>query len=268
MDFYIPTYDECLEIIDNNPKMYFYERKYNIDSYRLSIFGYRHAQHNNFMLPIIHKDYINALELKGLSYVFNDDGSVYNHYLMLNKFWELNQYEHCTYELFKDKEIKNITTKEDGFLITFIMLPSGDIISQTKKGYDLLQNIISNNYIAKTPYFKFIRECLLKDIQPIFELVGEKQYVDYKNKDLILTKIRCNKTGKYLDVNDFDTTGISVVKECKSQYTLDDLLELKETVIGTEGWIVHFEDDTLLKIKTDWWINEKKKKHDGILDRN
>ena len=268
MDFYIPTYEECLEIVDSNPKMYFYERKYNIDSYRLSIFGYRHAQYNNFILPIIPNPDVNALELKGISYVFNDDGSVYNHYLMLHKFWELNQYEHSAYELYKDKTIKNITTKEDGFLITYIMLPSGDIISQIKKGYDLYQNMKANEYIAKSAYYVFIRECLKNDIQPIFELVGEKTFVEYKKPDLILTKLRCNKTGKYLDIKDFKTEGISVVKEYKNNYSLDDLLELKKNVTDAEGWIVHFEDDSIVKIKTDWWINEKKKKNDRALDGN
>jgi len=262
MDFYIPTYEQCLEIVDNNPKMYFYERKYIIDSYRLSIFGYRHSQHNNFMLPIIYNPDINALELKGISYVFNDDGSVYNHYLMLHKFWELNQYEHCTYDCFKDKKIKNITTKEDGFLITYIMLPSGDIVSQTKKGYDMLQNILANDYLAKVNYYVFIKECLLNNIQPIFELVGEKTYVKYTKSNLILTKLRCNKTGKYLDIKDYDTKDISVVQEYN--YTLDELLELKITSTDIEGWVVHFEDDTLLKVKTDWWINEKKKKHEAV----
>ena len=263
MDFYIPTYEECLEIVDSNPQMYFYERKYNIDSYKLSIFGYRHAQYNNFILPIIPKPDVNALELKGISYVFNDDGTLYKHYLMLHKFWELNQYEHCAYELFKDKEIKNITTKEDGFLITYIMLPSGDIISQTKKGYDHYVNMLANEYIAKSAYYVFIKNCLSQDVQPIFELVGERtciNQVKYKKPDLILTKLRCNKTGKYLDITDYNTDGVSVVKEYKNNYTLDDLLELKKTVKKIEGWIVHFEDDTILKVKTDWWIKQKKKK--------
>ena len=260
MDFYIPTYEECLEIVDKNPQMYFYERKYNIDNYKLSIFGYRYAHYNNFILPIISNDEINALELKGMSYVFNDDGTVFNHYLMLHKFWELNQYEHCTYELFKDKEIKNITTKEDGFLITFIMLPSGDIISQTKKGYDLYPNILANEYLAKSNYYFFIKECLSQNIQPIFELVGEKSLVKYRKPDLILTKLRCNKTGKYLDIKDYKTYDVSVVKEYKNDYSLDDLLKLKKNVKKIEGWIVHFEDDTILKVKTDWWINKKNKK--------
>lgn len=262
MDFYIPTYEECLEIVDENPQMYFYERKYIIDSYRLSVFGYRYAQYNNFLLPIIQKENINALELKGISYVFDDNGKVFKHYIMLHKFWELNQYEHSSYDLFKDKKIKNITTKEDGFLITYIMLPSGDIVSQTKKGYDQWENFLANEYISNVNYYLFIKECLSKDIQPIFELVGNEMYVKYDKSDLILTKLRCNNTGKYLDIKDFNTKNISVVKEY--DYTIDELLNLKKELKNIEGWIIHFDDDTLFKIKTDWWINEKKKKNETL----
>jgi len=257
--FYIPTYDECLEILQENPQMYFYERKYVIDNYNVSIFGYRHAAFNNFILPIINKPDINALELKGLSFVFGDNRKVYNHYLMLHKFWELNQYEHSSYELYKDEKIKNVTIKEDGFLITYIMLPSGDIISQTKKSFDGYENLLANDWLAKPYYYVFIKECLENNIQPIFELVGEKFYVKYKKPDLILTKLRCNKTGKYLNIKDFETKNISTVKEYN--YTIDELLELKKNTIGIEGWIIHFENDNILKVKTDWWINEKKKKN-------
>lgn len=258
MNFYIPTYQDCLNIVENNPKLYFYECKYLIDSYYISIFCYRYAKYNNFILPIINKPKINALELKGISFVFDDNNDV-KHYLMLNKFWELNQYEHCKYDLFKDKEIKNITTKEDGFLITFIKLPSGEIISQTKNGFDTPENIIANNFINNNVnYYKFINNCIENNIRPIFELVGPTLYVKYNKEDLILIKLRNNNTGEYLNIKDYNISNISVVKEYN--YTLDELIELKKNVANIEGWIVHFTDDTLLKIKTDWWINEKNNK--------
>lgn len=257
MNFYIPSYQDCLDIVNENPHMYFYERKYIINDYNLSIFGYRYARYNNFMLPIIERPNINALELKGISFVFDDNGE-YKRYLMLNKFWELDQYNHTKYQHFKNKPIKNITTKEDGFLITFIELPSGEIISQTKRGFDSHENIFANEFIEKNNrYQKFIKICLDYNIQPIFEYVGKKLYVEYDKHNLILTKLRCNITGKYLEIHKFNTNNISVVKEHK--YTLDEILELKKNITNFEGWIVHFDDDTLLKIKTDWWINEKNK---------
>ena len=48
-NFMIPTYDQCINIVNSNPDMYFYERKLLVDSYNISIFGYRHAKYNNFI---------------------------------------------------------------------------------------------------------------------------------------------------------------------------------------------------------------------------
>lgn len=257
--FYIPTYDECIEIVNKNPEMYFYERKYVIDNYFISIFGYRYASYNNFMLPLIDKPNINALELKGISYIFDDDRTVFRHNLMLHKFWELNQYDFCTYEHFKDKKIKNITTKEDGFLITFVLLPSGDIISQTKKGFDNPENLKANKYLSNPDYYKLIRYCLLNNIQPIFELVDGCFYTNYNDEKLILTKLRNNNTGEYIElkkiIKNVDLSNISIVSEY--HYNLDELLSLKKYLTNIEGWIVQFDDDSIIKIKTDWWINKK-----------
>jgi len=72
---------------------------------------------------------------------------------------------------------------------------------------------------------------------------------------MVLLKLRCNKTGKYLDIKDIDE--VPIVNEYS--YSLTDILELKKDVENKEGWILHFEDDdTMLKIKTDWWVNEKR----------
>jgi T4 RnlA family RNA ligase len=256
MSFYIPTYEECLSIVTENPKMCFYEKRYIIDDYILSIFGYRLASYNNFMLPIIERSNINALELKGISYVFNDDMTVYRHYLMLHKFWELDQYDHCSLDKFSNKKIKNITEKLDGNLFTFIKLPSGKILSQSKKGVLLNNNIEANNFLLKPNYFNFIKNCLDRNLQPIFELVDGNSIVKYDEQSLMLLKLRCNLTGKYFDISHI--TEVPVVKEYN--YTFDDILKLKSEMVGIEGWVVHFDDDSMLKVKTDWWKNEKANK--------
>ena len=255
MNFYIPTYEECLEIVDKNPDMYFYERKYLINSYNLSTFGYRHARYNNFILPIIDKPHINALELKGITYVFDDDKS-YKHYLLLHKFWEIDQYNHCRYDIYKEKKIKNITIKEDGFLVSFLKLPDDTIISFTKHGFDEITNILANKFLDNPNYYKFIKTCLDKNIQPIFELIGRKLVVDYGDlNELILLKLRNNLTGQYLNINDFDTNEIKIITEVNK--TLNGLLTISDKVENCEGWVVHFDDDTLLKVKTKWWQNKK-----------
>lgn len=253
MNFFIPTYNDCINIVNNNPDMYFYERKYIIDSYDASIFSYRHARYNNFILPIIDNPFINALELKGITYIFNDDGTIFNHNLLLHKFWEIDQYNHCSYELFKNKKIKNITTKEDGFLISFTKLPNDRIVSFAKSGFGDEINNRSNNFLSNNKYYNFIKNCLDNNIQPIFEFTGINRIVEYQKDDLILLKLRNNINGKYLDIKDFDTDGISIVEQ--HYKTLDELLRISKDLINVEGWIVHFDDDNMLKVKTEWWKN-------------
>lgn len=258
MNFYIPTYKDCIDIVNSNPDMYFYERKHIIDNYDASIFGYRFAKYNNFILPIIDKPQVNALELKGITYVFNDDNTLFDHFLLLHKFWELDQYNHCKYDLFKDKKIKNITSKEDGFLISFCKLPNGRIVSFAKSGFGDEINNRSNDFLDNKKYYKFINNCLINDIQPIFEYIGIKMVVSYDKQDLVLLKLRCKKTGKYLNIKDFDTDGISIVEE--HHKTLDELLRISKDIQNFEGWVVHFEDDSMLKVKTNWWkLNHESK---------
>ena len=258
MNFYIPSYQDCVDIVDSNPDMYFYERKFIIDGYNISIFGYRYAKYNNFILPIIDKPNINALELKGITFVFDDNGE-YKHYLLLPKFWEINQYNHCNYNKYKDKKIKNVTVKEDGFLISFLSLPNGKIISFTKKGFDSEINIESNKFLEDVNYKNFIKKCLDNNIQPIFEYVGNNMTVNYGNiNDLILLKLRNNLTGEFVSINKTNLDGIKIITEVNK--TLNELLDISNIVENCEGWVVHFEDDELLKVKTKWWEDNKNNK--------
>lgn len=255
MKFYIPTYNDCIDIVNNNPDMYFYEKKYIIDNYDASTFCYRYSKYNNFMLPIIDKPNINALELKGITYIFNDDGTIFNHNLLLHKFWEIDQYKHSSYELFKDKKVKNITTKEDGFMISFLKLPNDMIVSFAKSGFGDEVNNRANNFLSDNNYYNFIKKCLDDNIQPIFEFTGINRIVEYQNDNLILLKLRNKNTGEYLDIKDFHTDGISVVKE--HYKTLDELLDISKHLEDIEGWVVHFEDDSMLKVKTEWWKHKR-----------
>lgn len=253
----IPTYKNCLDIVNNNPDRYFYENKYSINDYNISIFCYRYATYNNFLLPIIDKPKVKALELKGLSFIFDDNGKIFNHHLMLHKFWEIDQYPHCRYELFKDKKIKNVTVKEDGIMFTFVKLPDNTIMSQCKKGFFLDTNDYVNKYLENKHYCKFVNFCLSNNIQPIFELINNdfKNRVQYDDNKLLLIKLRNNKTGKYLNFNDVDTTNIETVNHIKFN-SLDDVILSVKNKENFEGYVVQFDDDSMLKLKSDWWKNK------------
>jgi T4 RnlA family RNA ligase len=246
MKYHIPTYHECIEITKSYPPKTFFESRKLYEDYKFSFFNYRLAEYKHFKEA-------NAFEMKGLTFLHHEGKS--KHYLMFNKFWELNQYPEFTYEHFKDKKIKKVMIKEDGNLVSFVKLPNGKIISRVKEGFKTLFNKTANEFIIKNPiYYKFIEYCLDNEIIPLFELVGENRIVlKYDRNDLILLNLRNDMTGEYIDKLDYDMTGINIVRN--EEHTLEELIELAKTLEEVEGWVVQFDDDTLLKIKTQWYYD-------------
>ena len=130
--YFLPTYEECRQICDANENFLFYESRTEIDGFLISIFNYRLAQSNNFNQPIPGNSKIKAHELRGLTFVFNKDGSLYKRFLLLDKFWNMNQTECSMYSVVKDYKIKNIYNKEDGSVASFIQLPSASVLRFTR----------------------------------------------------------------------------------------------------------------------------------------
>lgn len=258
------TYDESQEIVNANAEMCFFETKHNMYGYDISIFLYKLAWYDNFSNPLLNKPHITANEMRGTTFVFSEDGSLFKRYLMLPKFWNINQIEEVQYNNIKDLKIKQVQTKEDGSLIRFIKLPNGKIIPKTKGSFsapeqlELVEEILATN----GNIIKLVEHSLDNDIALFFELVSFKNKIvlDYANTDLILLKARCEKTGDYIDIEQFDNFGVK--KAPKHDLSLDDILALVPTAVGIEGWCIQFiKDDGEIvecKIKTEWYRNMHK----------
>lgn len=246
----LPTYNECLNIVDQAYPT-FVQREESVQGYELRMFGYNIVEFQNFFT-------YNAHELRGITFVFNEDGTLYERYLMMHKFFSLNQIGQTQYDNLKHLKIKNVQLKEDGSLVTFIRLPNGEIIFKTKMGStDLTMNYLTDKSLANNPHImKFITYCLDNDIVPMFELVsnGNRIVIEYDKTDLVLLKLRDNKTGRYIGFDEVDQELIKKINTVESfNYTWDELLELKKTKEGIEGWVVELEDGTFFKLKTDWY---------------
>ena len=229
MIYHIPTYKECIDIVNSYPPKTFYEKRKKYEDYKFSFFSYRLAEYKHFKES-------NAYEMKGISF-FHYNGET-KHSLMFNKFWELNQYPEFTYEHFKDKKIKKVMVKEDGNLVSFIKLPDDRIISKVKEGFHSTFNDTANQFIKDNPtYYNFINYCIDNDIVPLFELVGDNRIIlEYEKNDLILLNMRNNITGEYIDKIDYDMKGINIVRN--ESHTLEELIELAKTKEDFEGWVV------------------------------
>ena len=252
----IPSYEEAVEMC-SKPDAAFYETKLEVDGFPVSIFNYRLAQYSDFNLPLENKPEVKAFEMRGLTFVFNKDGSLYKRFVLLEKFFNLNQVENSMYSVVKNYKIRYINNKEDGSIASFIQLPNGKIVGRSKMGFDNDQaNGINKIYKINSDINSFVTWCLNSDIVPIFEYVApyNRIVLRYSQEELILLRLRDNKTGKHIDIKDhLDKIGSIKIAPFEDDHTLDDLIEKSKTEAEREGWIVQFDNDHMVKIKTDWY---------------
>ena len=252
----IPSYEEAVEMC-SKPDAAFYETKTEVDGFPVSIFNYRLAQFSDFNLPLENKPEVKAFEMRGLTFVFNKDGSLYKRFVLLEKFFNLNQVEKSMYSVVKDYKIRYVNNKEDGSIASFIQLPNGKIVGRSKMGFDNDQaNGINKIYKINSDINSFVTWCLNSDIVPIFEYVAPHNRIvlRYSQEELILLRLRDNKTGKHIDIKDhLDKIASIKIAPFEDDHTLDDLIEKSKTEAEREGWIVQFDNDHMVKIKTDWY---------------
>jgi len=260
---YLPTYEDCVEICAKGDST-FYESKFVIDGFPISVFNYRLAQYKDFVNPIESRPNVKSFELRGISFIFNKDGSLFKRFLLLEKFFNLNQVPESMYSVVKDYKIKFVNNKEDGSISSFIKLPNGRVLGKTKMGFDNNQareinSIYKNNEDVK----KFVDWCLDNDIVSIFEYVSptNKIVLRYETEELIILRLRDNNTGRHLDIKDYlDKIGSIPIAPFEDDYTdLDSLIDVNATKANKEGVIVQAEDkfgkDFFFKIKTPWYMS-------------
>lgn len=244
------TYDQAVALTKNGDDT-FYESKFIIDGFNISIFNYRLSNYNDFKNN-------SAFDARGLTYVFNSDGSLYKRYLLLHKFFNLNQVEETQYSLIKDYRIKSIYNKEDGSVASFIRLPNGRVIAKSKMSFESDQAVgMMRLYNSNKELKDFVNWSLDNDLIAVFEYVSPQNRIvlKYSNEELILLRLRDNSTGEYLDLSNYSDKIGSIRVAPSGVSTLDELVELSHSVEDKEGWIVEFTNGLFIKIKTVWYRN-------------
>lgn len=252
----LPSYEEAV-LICNKSNGAFYETKKQVDGFSISLFNYRLAQWKDFNSP-------GTKEMRGLVFVFNLDGTLFKRYVLLEKFFNLNQVPDTMYSVVKNYKIKFISNKEDGSIASFIKLPNGKVIGRSKMGFDNDQsNGINKVYKTNKDIKSFVDWCLFNDIIPIFEYVSSSNRIvlRYSQEELILLRLRDNKTGKHIDIREhLDKIGSIRIAPFEDEIKdLDNLIELTATRVDKEGSIVTCLDelgrDFFFKIKTPWYLS-------------
>jgi Straboviridae RNA ligase 1 len=250
---YLPTYEEAVKICTSNDN--FYESKHVVDGYNVSTFNYRLSNYDAFNNPIKGSN-INAYELRGLTFVHNKGKSVRT--LQLQKFWNLNQVESSMYNVVKDYEVVLVNNKIDGSLISFITLPNGNVVSKTQNSFDNEQTEVVNKLYAENEDLqKFVKWTNDMNYSAMFEYVAftNKIVLNYDEAEVILLKVRDNKTGEY--ITDFDSMGLKEA-EVENYSSLDELVELSTTMVDKEGWVATLKtpdgEYVMVKMKTEWYF--------------
>src|SRR5690606_19317325 len=125
---------------------------------------------------------------------------LYKRFILLQKFFNVNQIDDTQYDILKHKEIKTIYEKMDGSLISFIELPNGKVLARTKMGFDNDQAIDAQKiYDASIDIQNLLAWCFSNNIVAIFEYISPKNriVIKYPSDDLILLRLRDNKNGNY-----------------------------------------------------------------------
>lgn len=262
---FLPTYEDCVQMctVDNPEDMSpFYEMKYVLEGYNISVFNYRLAKYNDFVNPIASRPDVKAYEMRGLTFVFNEDGSLYKRFLLLEKFFNINQVPESMYSVVRNYKIKFVNEKEDGSIASFIQLPNGSVYGKSKMAFDNDQALgMTRIYKTNEDVHYFINWCMENDIVPIMEYVAPHNRIvlKYAKEELILLKLRKNSTGEHISIKEvLDQIGTIRVAPFKEDYgSLDELISLTATEIDKEGYVIHAEDDNgkdfFFKLKTPWY---------------
>jgi T4 RnlA family RNA ligase len=259
----IPTYEQALELCSGEEAP-FYESKMVVDGFNVSVFNYRLAQYKDFANPIPEKPELKGYEMRGLTFIFNEDGSLFNRYVLLEKFFNLNQVPESLYSVVKNYKIKFVNNKEDGSIASFVKLPNGKIVGKSKMGFDNDQaDGINRIYKTNKEVKSLVDWALNNNIVPVFEFVAPNNRIvlRYPSEELILLRLRDNVTGKHIDIRDhLDKVGSVRVAPFEDDVRdLDHLVELTATQVDKEGSIVTCEDehgrDFFFKIKTPWYCS-------------
>lgn len=252
--FFLPTYEECLQIVAANEA--FYVKYVEVEGQQVAMFNYRLAQLKDFAEPVPSLP-LKAYELRGLTFV--EENGQWRRYLMLHKFFNVNQVEGYQLNELSQHQVVRVQDKADGSMIRFIKI-NGHVRAKTKNSFDNDQALMAQKVLDLQPQLRaFVEATLAEGLVAIFELVSayNQIVVSYKKTELQLLQLREELSGEYLDIYShplvLQNQTLCAVSE--PVCPLPDLLERAKTVENREGWVVTLNNGQMAKIKGQWYLD-------------
>lgn len=210
-------------------------------------------------------------ECRGL--IFNLDGVLLSR--PYAKFFNVGEREETQLNKINLYEPHVVLEKLDGSMIRPIPDKEGFRLA-TKAGVtDVAMN--AEVFIGdKSHYSTFIKKCIQKQITPIFEWCSRKNriVVDYPEDQLILTGLRYNNDGLYVDyqtmLNYATAWNIPVVKAVDglSVQNIDLFVNQVREWDDGEGIVLRFDTGHMVKVKADQYVLRHKTKEQINSEKN
>jgi RNA ligase len=168
-----------------------------------------------------------------------------------------------------------VLEKLDGSLISGQPTPDGFVLV-TKAGVTEISQQAEEFIKDKSHYSTFILKCIQRGTTPLFEWVSRKNriVVDYPEDNLILTGMRYNDTGKYVDyqvmVDYAAAWNIPVVRAVDGLAVQNIELFVKQVREweDDEGVVVRFDSGHMVKVKSEDYVLRHKTKDQISQEKN
>ena len=159
---FLPTKEYCDKVVDTSEVFYRIDKE--INGYQVVMYNYRLADYSDFVEH-------NAFEFRGLTFMY--DGKEWRRFLMLHKFFNVNQTTNYEEEILASKYIVGVYEKLDGSMITFVQFPDGKVLAKTKMGFDTPMAIAANRIYEADENIKIFVDSTIKEGKyPIFEYIS------------------------------------------------------------------------------------------------
>lgn len=167
-----------------------------------------------------------------------------------------------------------VLDKLDGSLIAPFRDHQGTIIWGTKMcAMDFHERVAA--FVSTQPqYTMFVNQCLRYNLSPCFEYVGPENRIvlNYQEEDLFLTALRDINTGEYVSYKEMaleaERLNVPYVRAFDSWNNIDEFIEHARNLEDVEGFIVRFNDGTMVKAKCDWYVQIHRAKEKILFDRH
>ena len=258
MNKYLLTYEDAVKIAERYNNNNFRQFQYTINGYKLVAFDYFICGWNDFENPLPDQPEVDAFDMRGTTFVFNKDGSLYKRFFMLPKFFNINQVEATQYYKLMNKEIVNITAKEDGSLIAFMQLPNKKLFTKTIGSFVSDQAQSAYNFLYNwEEKVEWVKMVINAGYTPLFQYVSgpNRIVLKYSKEDLRFLGVRDNFTGEWIPSTELAGQKDIPFTLPKSEeiVPLKHLMERAKIEEDSEGWVVKFKD-IMIKIKTAWYF--------------